>query len=127
MTSTTDLPTGNGELILVVDDEESLRELVKNTLESFGYRVISAGNGREGMEKYRNSKEKIAVILTDASVPEMHGPSMITTIRSVDKNIRVILASGFGHPTRMAEADASLQKSCTTERLLKTLNDVLSN
>lgn len=124
---TAHLPTGNGELILVVDDEQSIRELVKNTLETFGYRVISADNGKEGLAIYQRSTEKISVILTDMMMPVMDGPTMIQAIRMFDPDVTIILSSGLGSgdPTRIHNVQATLQKPYTTEKLLATLHALL--
>lgn len=95
ISSIAELPSGNGELVIVVDDEETLLELVRNTLGSFGYRVITAGNSRESLIKNRDAQEPIAAILTDASMPEMGRPSMIAAIRSIDNSVEIIFAGGL--------------------------------
>jgi PAS domain S-box-containing protein len=122
------LPTGNGELILVVDDELGIQELVKSTLESFGYRVITAGNGKEALAIYRNTKEKISVILTDINMPEMDGPTMIEAIRASDRKVKIIISSGLGsgYRAQVHDIQATLQKPYTTEKLLTALHAVLS-
>ena len=61
----TDLPLGQGELILVVDDEESIREITRGTLETFGYSVLTASDGTEALAIYADRKNEIAVVLTD--------------------------------------------------------------
>src|ERR1700752_315888 len=61
----TDLPLGHGELILVVDDEESIREITRGTLETFGYRVLTASDGTEALALYADKKNEIAAVLTD--------------------------------------------------------------
>src|SRR5688572_13248783 len=60
-----DMPLGNGELILVVDDEESIREITRGTLETFGYSVLTASDGTEALAIYADKKNDIAVVLTD--------------------------------------------------------------
>ena len=71
----TDLPLGNGELILVVDDEDSIREITRSTLETFGYTVLTASDGTEALALYADKKNEIAVVLTDMVMPFMDGPA----------------------------------------------------
>ncbi len=63
------LPTGNGELILIVDDEEAVRELAKSTLESYGYRVITAQNGVHGVACFEEYQDEIKLLVTDTDMP----------------------------------------------------------
>src|SRR6185295_3029803 len=77
----TDLPTGNGELILVVDDEESIREITRGTLETFGYEVLTARDGTEAVGLYADRKNEIALVLTDMMMPFMDGPATIRALR----------------------------------------------
>ncbi len=77
----TDLPLGNGELILVVDDEESIREITRGTLETFGYTVLTASDGTEALALYADKKNEIAVVLTDMVMPFMDGPATIRVLR----------------------------------------------
>src|SRR5690349_4906276 len=65
----TDLLLGNGELILVVDDEDSIREITRGTLETFGYTVLTASDGTEALALYADKKNEIAVVLTDMVMP----------------------------------------------------------
>jgi len=64
---------GEGELILVVDDEAAIREIAKGTLENFGYRVLTASDGAEALALYAEHKGEIAVVLTDMMMPLMNG------------------------------------------------------
>lgn len=126
----TELPLGNGELILVVDDEESIRVITRGTLETFGYQVLTASDGTEALALYADSKNEIAVVLTDMVMPFMDGPATIRALRRMNPKVRIIGASGFaaGH----SAADASLEgvsvflnKPYTAEKLLKALARVL--
>lgn len=126
----TDLPLGNGELILVVDDEESIREITRGTLETFGYTVLTASDGTEALALYADKKNEIAVVLTDMVMPFMDGPATIRALQRMNPKVRIIAASGLGTGHRAGEGTLDgvsvfLNKPYTAEKLLKTLADVL--
>ena len=99
----TDLPLGNGELILVVDDEESIREITRGTLETFGYKVVTASDGTEALAIYADRKNEIAVVLTDMVMPFMDGPATIRALQRMNPQVRIIAASGLGTGQRAGE------------------------
>src|SRR5215218_151983 len=126
----TDLPLGKGELILVVDDEESIREITRATLESFGYTVLTAGDGTEALALYADKKNEIAAVLTDMVMPFMDGPATIRALHRMNPKLRIIAASGLGTGQRAGEGALEgvsifLNKPYTAEKLLKTLAQVL--
>lgn len=65
------LPRGSGELILVIDDEEPVRTVARATLERFGYRVLLAANGAEGVAQFASHRADIAAVVTDMAMPVM--------------------------------------------------------
>jgi PAS domain S-box-containing protein len=91
-----DIQRGNGECILVVDDEASVRIITQHTLEAFGYRVVLAENGAEGVAAYAKHKDEIALVITDLMMPIMDGPAMIHALISLNPAVRIIAASGLG-------------------------------
>ena len=126
----TDLPLGNGELILVVDDEESIREITRGTLETFGYRVLTASDGTEALALYADKKNEIAAVLTDMVMPFMDGSATIRALQRMNPKVRIIAASGLGTGHHAGEGalegvSVFLNKPYTAEKLLKTLAEVL--
>jgi len=126
----TDLPLGHGELVLVVDDEESIREITRGTLETFGYTVLIAGDGTEALAIYADKKNEIAAVLTDMVMPFMDGPATIRALQRMNPEVRIIAASGLGTGQRAGEGALEgvtvfLNKPYTAEKLLKTLAQVL--
>ncbi len=129
-TAQVDLPLGRGELILVVDDEESIREITRGTLETFGYQVLTASDGTEALALYADKKNEIAVVLTDMVMPFMDGPATIRALQRMNPRVRIIAASGLGAGQRAGEGALEgvsifLNKPYTAEKLLKTLAQVL--
>jgi len=128
----TDLPLGHGELILVVDDEESIREITRSTLETFGYSVLTAADGTEALALYADKKNEIAAVLTDMVMPFMDGSATIRALQRMNPRVRIIAASGLGAGQRAGEGvlegvSVFLSKPYTAEKLLKTLAKVLAD
>jgi two-component system, cell cycle sensor histidine kinase and response regulator CckA len=127
-----DMPEGHGELILVVDDEEAIRQITKGTLETFGYRVLVAGDGTEAVALYARNMDEVAVVLTDMMMPFMDGPATIRALQKMNPRVRIIAASGLSANDKAAEAasvgvHAFLPKPYTAEKLLKTLAEILKD
>ncbi len=125
-----DMPLGNGELILVVDDEESIREITRGTLETFGYKVLTASDGTEALALYADKKNEIAVVLTDMVMPFMDGPATIRALQRMNSKVKIVAASGLGTGHHAGEGalegvSVFLNKPYTAEKLLKTLAEVL--
>jgi len=125
-----DYPRGSGEVILVVDDEESVRMVTKRTLEAFGYRPIVANNGAEALVKYVEQQHEIAAVLTDMMMPVMDGPALIRALTNLNPNVLVIAASGLhvaGNGSTQTESGVTefLPKPYTTEVMLETVARVL--
>ena len=126
----TNLPLGHGELVLVVDDEESIREITRGTLETFGYEVLTAADGTEALALYADKKNEIAVVLTDMVMPFMDGPATIRALQRMNPKVRIIAASGLGVGQRAGEGPLEgvsifLNKPYTAEKLLNALAQVL--
>ena len=81
--------------ILVVDDEESIRALARLVLERSGVKVLTAEDGRKGVEIFRKHQDEISVVLLDMTMPHMGGEEAFDEIRKIRKDVRVILSSGY--------------------------------
>ncbi len=125
------LPRGNGELILVVDDEASILEITRQTLEMFGYKVITAEDGAQAIGLYAMQREAIAVVLTDMMMPVMDGPALIAALYRINPAVSIIAASGLnanGNAVRAATAGVKhfLAKPYSAETMLRMLKTVLA-
>jgi nitrogen-specific signal transduction histidine kinase/CheY-like chemotaxis protein len=89
------LARGQGELILVVDDEEAIRRISSRVLERHGYRVITAAHGAEAASIYARRKEEITLVLTDMAMPIMDGPALVLALRAINPDVRIIGSSGL--------------------------------
>jgi CheY-like chemotaxis protein len=125
-----DLPVGHGELILVVDDEASIRAIAKATLEARGYRVLTGEDGAEAVALFREHRDKIQVVLTDMMMPKMDGRATIRALQELDPRVRIIAASGLAvngqaGPQPVNGVRAVLAKPFTADKLLETIHQVL--
>jgi CheY-like chemotaxis protein len=126
----TKLPRGKGELILVVDDEEPIREVARRSLERFGYRVITASHGAEALSVYVRQQNEIAVVVTDMAMPIMDGPALIIALKSINPEVRIIGSSGLNSNGGVAKAIGAgvhhfIPKPYTAEAMLNTLDQFL--
>ncbi len=126
----TQLPTGNGELILVIDDESAIREITKETLKANGYKAITASDGAEGVALFAENKKKIKAVITDIMMPVMDGTAAILVLRKISPEVKIIAASGMTATTQHplpsdSNVQAFLTKPYTAEKLLQTLAAVL--
>ena len=121
---------GQGEQILLVEDELAILEITKETLETFNYRVLTAADGVEAVTLYRQRKGEISIVVTDLMMPIMDGPALIRALRQIDPQVKVIAVSGLGSVAKLTEAEnlnvqAFLTKPYTTNKLLTALHEVL--
>jgi CheY-like chemotaxis protein len=126
------LPRGNGETVLVVDDEPSVLTLTSQTLEAFGYRTLTARDGAEAVALYQQRQEEISAVLTDMAMPVMDGPATIRALRTINPPVKIIVASGSasgGNLAKEPEAGTKyfLAKPYTAGTLLKTLRKLLDD
>ena len=123
-------PRGEGELILVVDDEISIRTVATKILEVSGYRVVAAAEGTEALAVFMQNHAAIAAVITDMLMPGMDGPELVRVLRRIDPQIRIIGISGMGDSTPAGGVEslalsAVLTKPFTGASLLFTLHAVL--
>lgn len=124
------LPRGQGNLVLVIDDESAVRMVTQQTLEAFGYRVIVAEDGAQGVALYAAQHDEIKIVITDMMMPVMDGFATIHALRRINPEVRIIAVSGLTANRSMSRAvEAGVQdflpKPYTAEVLLKTLGQAL--
>ncbi len=129
-TAEVELPRGRGEWILVIDDEAAVREITRQTLETFGYRVVLAGDGAEAVAIYAARTAEIAAVLTDMMMPVMDGPATIQILLHINPDVRIIAASGLSSSAGISEVTRLgvkyfLAKPYRAKTLLQTLRKLL--
>jgi CheY-like chemotaxis protein len=114
--------------VLVVDDDEAMRKLLRRMLERTGFTVVTAINGRDGMERFR--EQAVDIVVTDMMMPEVDGADLIRGLRGEWPDVRIIAMSGVEYPhLRIAlgyGAKATLRKPVDASRLVATIQRVLA-
>ncbi len=126
----TDAIVGGTETILVVEDEQALRTLLTELLQSYGYRVLQAEDGVSGLERFTDHRTEIGAIITDMGLPRMSGQDFFTRVREIDPSARVVLASGYLDPDLKSHlfslgAKAFLQKPYQSGDILRVIRGIL--
>jgi len=127
-----ELPPGQGELILVVDDEAAIRETTKTSLEMYNYKVLTASDGIEAIALYAQHKNDISAVLMDMMMPHMDGPTTIRTLQKINPQVNLIAFSGLVSSDKVSASlgtgvKAFLSKPYTAQELLKAINEVVSS
>jgi CheY-like chemotaxis protein len=119
-------PRGGGQTVLVVDDEESVRRVLRSTLEKAGYIVMQAANGREALTIYGAHGPAIAAVVIDMTMPVLGGVPTMRELVKMNPEVRIIAASGIHDNEAVARSIGSqmtafLAKPFTSEQLLKAV------
>ena len=125
------LPRGQGELILVVDDERAIQEITTVSLETHNYRVLIARDGVEAIALFAQHQNEISVVLMDIMMPNMDGITAIRTLQKINPQVKIIATSGLISNGKLTAAtgagvQAFLQKPYTANELLAALDLVIN-
>jgi CheY-like chemotaxis protein len=126
----TQAPSGGSETVLLVEDEDSVRELVRETLQSKGYTVMEACDGINGMKVAETHHGKIDILITDVVMPGMSGRELAQRVSASRPTIKVLYLSGYTedaiiHEGVLDPGTAFLQKPFTLQALARKVRDVL--
>jgi two-component system cell cycle sensor histidine kinase/response regulator CckA len=122
--------TDGTETILIVEDEEALSGLLRTTLETAGYRVLSESDGLAALETFRSHRGEISLVISDVGLPKMSGDQVYAAMRKLDPGVRTVLASGYMEPELKADAlragvRSFLQKPYEMHKVLKEVRQIL--
>lgn len=122
-------PRGQGETILVVDDEESIRNVTATTLAEYGYRVLLAVDGSEAVSVFLRHRQEVRLVLTDMMMPVMDGRATIEVLRRLEPTLKIVGVSGLPVGQGLGGEGAAvvdfLQKPYTAATLLRTIRSAL--
>lgn len=126
-----DMPRGHGELILIVDDEPSILNTTRKTLEAFGYRVTTASDGASAVLEFSRKKNEIAAVVTDVSMPGMDGVETSRALLAIEPTLKIVLVSGLEDRLETASAMSvkklhTITKPFSTLELLSVLQRLIS-
>ena len=125
------LPKGS-ETILIVEDDEDVKEVFTSILTSLGYNVIEAVNGKDALEVFEKNRDEIDVVISDVIMPKMDGAELYKKIKNINPNIKIIFLSGY--PEKILtekgvgkENSYFIQKPVTSQELAKKLREVIDS
>ena len=121
---------GGIETILLVDDEEIVRTMGQTMLERFGYKVILAENGQEGLDLYKKQMKKIGIVILDVTMPIKSGRETLVELIDLNPKIKVVVSSGFDRSGPVEElmrlgAKGFVQKPYKIGEMLQVVRGVL--
>ena len=123
-------PFGEGKIVLVVDDEQMIRDMASDMLNLLGFKVFLASSGVEGLDMFKRHKDQIDVVLLDLLMPEMSGMVCFENLKQVDPEVKVIIATGIGEYEKKKELEEMgikgyLGKPYRMENIAQKLIDIL--
>ncbi|HEY9153779.1 MAG TPA: PAS domain S-box protein, partial [Opitutaceae bacterium] len=116
-------PHGQNETVLIVDDEEHLREMIGTTLSSYDYKTIVAQSPADAIEQASINRDRIRVLITDVSMPIINGNALASIVRRLVPGIKVLVISG--HTNTEPFGDLFLAKPFKSDALLEALDQLL--
>jgi PAS domain S-box-containing protein len=121
---------GGTETILLVEDEDGLRHLMKTVLEDSGYRALTAKDGIEAIRLFAEHQNEIALVFTDLGLPRMDGATAFMTLKEINPNLRAVFASGYldlksRSELSEAQSKAFIEKPYNPNEVLRMIRDVL--
>lgn len=125
------LQRGNGELLLVVDDEASIRQVTAAILRKHGYEVLLACDGTDALATYAQRNGTVEAVLTDVVMPYIDGVALTRALKKLNPDVKIIASTGQGENARMGElhslgVESFLSKPYTTEKLLRAIHELLA-
>jgi DNA-binding NtrC family response regulator len=123
-------PRGQGETILMVDDEANILEMAMSLLNDANYRVIAASNAKDAIELYEKHRDEIRLVLLDLIMPEIGGKQCLEALRNMDPNVKVLVLTGYtkrGMTQELKEAGARdfILKPFDTPQLLEKIRKII--
>jgi two-component system, cell cycle sensor histidine kinase and response regulator CckA len=118
------------ETVLFVDDEKMITEVAEELFNSLGYKVMTAGGGKEAIEKYEESKDLIDIVLLDMIMPNMSGGETYDKLKDINAEVKVLLSSGYsidGQATEILDRGCNgfIQKPFKMKELSQKLREIL--
>lgn len=126
---TTKASRGQGETILLIEDEPLVAQVTESILKKYGYNVVTANDGAEALSIYAQHNE-VDVAIVDQMMPNMDGRSAINELHKINPNLKIIVVSGLVENAKYVDGtdiQAFLQKPYTIDRLLKTIRVILNS
>jgi DNA-binding NtrC family response regulator len=120
------------DIVLIVEDEENLRDILRMMLEENGIKVLEAVDGEEALEIFTAHKDEIAIVLSDLGLPRLGGWEAFLKMKEINPEVKGILASGYFNPdvrTQIIKSGAMdfIPKPYNSQRIIEMIRDILGN
>jgi len=127
---TTFIRRGKGERVMIMDDDEAIRDMVAESLKHYGYDVLTFPTGDSALEVYGKDPSAVQILIVDFLMPGTHGKQLVLKLRELDPKARIILMTGYGEMRRVIDVAEEtkvrhLIKPFTVEAMLESLHRVL--
>lgn len=126
-----ELADGKKTVVMIVDDEEIIREMIRRFLDKYGYHVITASKGFEAIEKFKQIGGKVDIVVQDMVLPDTSGIEVFKQLREMNPRIKGILTSGYDKDTLEYDDDEDgitfLKKPFRIAQLIQKLEEMLNN
>lgn len=124
------MPTGGTEVILLAEDNEEVRKLTRTVLDSFGYEVIEAVDGEDAINKFKEDRDKIQLLIFDLIMPKKNGKEAFEEIKKIRPNIKVLFSSGYAADIIQKKGGIergihTVQKPISPRELIKKVREIL--
>lgn len=118
------------ETILLVDDEESIIDIIGMALKMLGYEVLIAKEGQEALRTYRSRKDQIALVILDLLMPKMSGEMVFNLLKQINPAVKVLLTSGYDYGEETARiiergGNGFIQKPFGVKELAQKIRAIL--
>ena len=118
--------------LMLVDDEDFIRQLARDILQMKGYTIIEASHGKEAVDLYAEQKDSIDLVIMDMAMPVMGGKETFIKLKEINANVKVVFATGFAKDGESEEMIANgvrafIEKPYRIEDLASIINSVLSS
>ncbi len=126
------LPEMGADVILVAEDDDAARALVKEILQEFGYSVLEAVDGQEALEIFKDNLDRIDLIILDVIMPKLNGREVYDAVKGIDPAMKILFSSGYGKDViidqgRLEHGMNYLAKPFTPKELLMKIREVLDD
>jgi CheY-like chemotaxis protein len=127
-----DLPEKGVDVILLAEDDDDARALVKEILEEFGYSILEARDGQEAVEIFKNNSDKLDLIILDVIMPKLKGREVYDAVMAIDPKMKILFCSGYSKELVISQVGLLqemnyLAKPFTPKELLMKIREVLDD
>ena len=121
-------PSGRGETVLVIEDEELVQNTLRTMLTEFSYSVVMAGDGEEGVAAYKQHRQDVDLVILDLSLPQVSGSEVLKELRRIEPDVKVLIATGVAtEDVDLEGARQVIAKPFQVGDLVRSIREILDS